>query len=216
MGVWVGARVAGARPEAAGVGRRVAQPRPARIRSGPRRSRWLATALCVTSLASSPGCASPPLVSEAGGFRHLRHGYRIGAPPESSPPWERVEVKHAALAYRRPGPVWMTLSSRCKIPLTRPDVLARHLRIDIPPHTLREAGPVESHGLAGWQQVFDASDGGAVVRMKTVTLLIGRCALDAVLSARDGAGFESALSDFDAWWRTLTPLREPAPAVVAP
>jgi hypothetical protein len=174
-----------------------------------RRSGWLAASLLTLPLSAVGGCASPVLVEEAGGLRHTRHGYWIDAPPSAMPRWERVEVKGAEIAYRRDGPVWMTLSSRCEIPLTRPRILARHLRIGIPAHTLREETAVRSHGMRGWQQVFDASEDGVIVRVKTVTLVLGGCALDAMLSARDGAGYDAAQPGFDAWWRSLRPLDPP-------
>lgn len=62
---------------------------------------------------------------------------------------------------------------------------------------------MEHGALAGWQQVFDATDGDVLVRLKTVTFVVDGCAIDWLLSARDGRGFEAAEADFDAWWRTL-------------
>ena len=97
----------------------------------------------------------------------------------------------------------MSFSSRCGEPLTRPELLARHLRIGIPAHVVREAGPVEIAALEGWQQVFDADAPGGAVRVKTVTFAANGCTLDWVLVARDASGFEQAESDFDAWWQTL-------------
>jgi hypothetical protein len=148
-------------------------------------------------------CAAGPLLETENGFVHRRHGYRIGAPPGTGVTWERIEVEGSALAYRRVGPVRMTLSSRCKAPLTRAEVLARHLRIGIGDHTLREGGAVAVGGLSGWAQIFDVLEHDALVRVKTVTLIAGPCVLDWVLTARDGHGFEAAKGDFDAWWHTL-------------
>ena len=148
-------------------------------------------------------CASGPLVETERGFRHARHDYRVGLPPSAEPPWRRVRVEGSILAYGRPGPIRMTLSSRCGLPLTTPEVLARHLRIGIPAHTVREQGPVTAGDLSGWQQVFDVEGNGAVVRVKTVTFVVEPCVLDWTLSARGGRGFEAAERDFDAWWHTL-------------
>ena len=103
----------------------------------------------------------------------------------------------------------MTFASRCGEPITRPDLLARHLRIGIPANVVREAGPVELGALAGWQQVFDVDAPRGAVRMKTVTFAVNGCALDWALIAREADGFEAAESDFDAWWRTL--VVDPAP-----
>jgi len=97
----------------------------------------------------------------------------------------------------------MTFSSRCGVPLPRPEFLARHLRIGIPANVVRESGPVEIGALEGWQQVFDADAGHGAVRVKTVTFVANGCALDWVLIGREAGGFEEAERDFDAWWGTL-------------
>lgn len=155
-------------------------------------------------------CAGP-LSEVDGDFTHTRHGYRIGSPPAATPPWRRVSFDGAVLAYRRPGPIWMTLSSRCRLPLTEPRILARHLRIGLPEHTLRLAEAVETRGLRGWQQIFDTREKDEIVRVKSVTFVVKRCALDWLLSARGGEGFERAEVDFDAWWRTLRVLPDTEP-----
>ena len=171
-------------------------------------------------------CQSQPLVESEGGFRHAERGWRIGEPQDAvagsvgvaaGASWTRVRVPETLLAYRRPGPegpIWMTLASRCRIALASPRLLARHLRIGIPEHTVRDSSAVWVGGLPGWQQVFDALDGEVVVRVKTVTTIAEGCALDWVLSVRDGLGFGAAERDFDRWWgsfeapggATATPL----------
>jgi hypothetical protein len=162
------------------------------------------------------GCAASPLVAIDGGFRNARHGYGLGLPPPADPPWQPEQVEGSLLAFRRPGPIRMTFSSRCGEPLTRIEILARHLRIGIPPHVVRESGPVALGPLSGWQQVIDADGAAGVVRIKTVTFAANGCALDWVLTAREGRGFEEAKLDFDAWWQTLAvdaaPVAAPASA----
>jgi hypothetical protein len=148
-------------------------------------------------------CASGPLEPFDGGFRNARHGYWVGTPPASDPPWEPDEVEGSLLAFRRAGSVRMTFASRCGEPLPRPEFLARHLRIGIPENVVRESGAVELGPVAGWQQVFDADAGHGAVRVKTVTLVANGCALDWVLIGRESGGFEAAEGDFDAWWHTL-------------
>jgi hypothetical protein len=156
------------------------------------------------------GCAASPLVAIDGGFRNAAHGYRLGVPPPAEPPWQPAQVEGSLLAYQRPGAIRMTFSSRCGVPLSRPEILARHLRIGIPAHVVREAGPVALGALTGWQQVFDADAERGVVRVKTVTFVANECALDWVLSAREGRGFEQVERDFDAWWQTLHVEPDPA------
>jgi hypothetical protein len=150
-------------------------------------------------------CAGSPLIPEDGGFRNPRHGYWLGIPPASDPPWEPDEVEGSLLAFRRSDSraIRMTFSSRCSVPLPRPEFLARHLRIGIPANVVRESGPVEHGTLAGWQQVFDAESESGAVRVKTVTFVANDCALDWILIGRDAAAFEEAQGDFDAWWATL-------------
>jgi hypothetical protein len=177
------------------------------------------------------GCAeASPLVEIDGGYRNPHHGYWIGQPPAANPPWERREIEGSLLAYHRvalaqrdagergaPGAVYMTFSSRCGEPLAAPEYLARHLRIGIPPNVVRESGPIEIDGLAGWEQVFDADAPRGAVRVKTVTIAANGCALDWVLVARDTVEFEQAEPDFDAWWHTVSvePRRGPESAAAA-
>jgi hypothetical protein len=168
------------------------------------RATWARALLAVPALW---GCAAAnPLTPSDGGFRNLRHGYGLGVPEDSS--WQRDEVEGSLLAFHR-GAVRMTFTSRCGEPITRPDLLARHLRIGIPANVVREAGPVELGPIAGWQQVFDVDAPRGAVRMKTVTFAVNGCALDWALIARETDGFEAAEQDFDAWWRTL--VVDPAP-----
>jgi len=151
-------------------------------------------------------CAGSPLIPDDGGFRNPRHGYWLGVPPAGDPPWEPEEVEGSLLAFHRPaspGEIRMTFSSRCGVPLPRPEFLARHLRIGIPANVVRESGPVELGALTGWQQVFDADAVHGAVRVKTVTFAANGCALDWVLIGREAGGFEEAERDFDAWWGTL-------------
>lgn len=162
-------------------------------------------------------CHSPPLVESDDGFRHARQGWSISAPARadvdavSGAPgagWARVSVPGSLLAYRQRGSggaVWMTLSSRCRVSLAEPRLLARHLRIGIPEHTVRDAAPVSVGGASGWEQRFDAREGGAVVRLKTVTAVVEGCALDWVLSVGGERDFEAAQRDFDAWWQSFRP-----------
>jgi len=144
------------------------------------------------------GCAGGDLAAVDGELRHRRHGYAFDAP---GPPWKRVAVEGAVVAYRREGPATMSLQSRCGGPLADPATLARHLRIGLPPYTLRQAGPARVAGRSAWSQVFDTLENGRAVRVKTLTLVEGACILDWVLVT--GGGFEEAEPDFDAWVASL-------------
>jgi hypothetical protein len=175
-------------------------------------------------------CAGSPLDPIDGGWRNARHGYWVGNPPPSDPPWEPEAVDGSLLAFQKlanaarsegerapTDVIRMTFSSRCGVPLPRPEFLARHLRIGIPANVVRESRPVEIAGLSGWEQVFDADAERGAVRVKTVTFVANDCALDWVLTGREAAGFEEAEQDFDAWWGTLvvTPLGGTAEAAAS-
>ena len=181
-------------------------------RRAPRaRATWAGVLLAVPALW---GCAAAnPLIPSDGGFRNPRHGYRLGMP---DPSWQRDDVEGSLLAFHhRSGAARMTFSSRCGEPLTRPDLLARHLRIGIPANVVREAGPVELGALPGWEQVFDVDASRGAVRMKTVTFAVNGCALDWVLIAREADGFEAAQNDFDAWWHTFAVDATPGTATAS-
>jgi hypothetical protein len=164
------------------------------------RASWAGVLLAVPVLW---GCASAsPLTPFDGGYRNARHGYQLGVP--ANPSWRGDEVEGSLLAFHDPSDsTRMTFSSRCGEPITRPELLARHLRIGIPANVVRESGPVELGALQGWQQVFDVDAPRGALRMKTVTFAVNGCALDWALIARDAEGFETAEGEFDAWWRTL-------------
>ncbi len=152
------------------------------------------------------GCASD-LVARPGGFEHRRHGYTLGLPPDDGTPWRRVSVEDAVLSFRRPGPVLMSLQSRCGVPLAAPRILARHLTIGFERPALRHAGPIELDGRTGWTQTFEAADAASPVRVKTVTVVCGDCIVDWILTAR--RGFEAAEPLFDAWWASFRSPRPP-------
>lgn len=181
------------------------------------RATWAGVLLAVPVVWSC--AAASPLTPIDGGFRNARRGYQLGVPAAAA--WRGDEIEGTLLAFRdRSGVTRMTFASRCGEPITRPDLLARHLRIGIPANVVREAGPVEIGPLAGWQQVFDVDAARGAVRMKTVTFAVNGCALDWALIARDAERFEAAEPDFDAWWHTLavdpTPGTATASDSVAP
>ena len=144
------------------------------------------------------------LVALDGDLLHRRHGYTIGTP---AAPWVRTEVEHAVIAYRRPGPATMSLQSRCKGAVADASVMARHLRIGLPPYTLRQAGPVAVAGRSGWSQTLDTLQDREAVRVKTVTLVVEGCTLDWVLVS--SRVFEEAEPDFDRWVDSLRLPEEP-------
>ena len=153
----------------------------------------------VLVLALLLGCASDFLAID-GGFRHSAHGYTLGLPNGPGPPWMRVRVEDAQIAFRRPGPQTISVQSRCGQPLTSPSILARHLLIGVSPRTLREAGPTEVDGRSAWTQTVDAAGG---VRLKTVTTVMDDCVVDWILAAPAGANFELAERAFDRWRATF-------------
>lgn len=157
----------------------------------------LAGALLGSSLAL--GCAGETLVTRDGRLRSERDQFSVDTP--ARPPWTPISVDGALAAFRAPGPAFMSVQSRCGRPLASPQIMARHLEIGLPERMLRQSGPVGVGDWQGWSQVFDTLEEGAVVRLKTVTLVAGDCTFDWILSAR--AGFEDVEPSFDAWWRSF-------------
>jgi hypothetical protein len=152
------------------------------------------------AVAFAAGCAGDLALGEEG-YRHRRHGYTVGVP---EPVWERVSIDGATLAFRR-GRETMSLQSRCGRPVATPAIMARQLVIGIGDRELHRAGPVTVDGREGWAQTFDARAEGGSVRVKTVTLVAGRCTFDWTLAG--SADFAGAERSFDAWWQSfrLTP-----------
>jgi hypothetical protein len=146
------------------------------------------------------GCAGP-IKKLDGGYRHRRHGYQIDAPGGPGGAWKRIEVEHAVLAFRRPGPEIVTLLSRCGRPVAEPAQMARHLVIGLPNRNLVQAGPLVVAGRNAWTQTFDTVRDDVTVRVKTVTVVVGDCTLDWILSATEP--FQAAEASFDAWWQSI-------------
>jgi len=147
------------------------------------------------------GCATGSFESVDGRFHHRDQGYSLAEPEPTQPPWKRVRLEGAVVAFRRPGPVLMSLQSGCRRPVAGPQVMARHLVIGLPERTLRQAGPVAVEDWPGWTQTFDTMQEGTTVRVKTVTLVAAGCAIDWVLTGAEG--FEAAEPSFDRWWSSF-------------
>jgi hypothetical protein len=144
------------------------------------------------------GCASSPISKIEGGYRHRRHDYTIARPAGPGEVWQRVTLEGAVLAFRRPGPEFLGLQSRCGRPVAAPVFMARHLVIGLPERTLVAAGPTLVDGRDAWTQTFDAVQEGVSVRVKTVTLVATDCSFDWILMT--AGPFEPAEQSFDAWW----------------
>lgn len=153
--------------------------------------------LAVLALPLSLGCAGA-VVERDGRVSHRDHGWSVAAP---SAQWQRAGLEGAALSYRTPSRALVVLQSRCDVPVAQPQILARHLMIGLGARTLRQSGPVGIGSLRGWSQTFDTDHDGRLVRVKTVTIVAGKCTFDWILSAE--TGFESVEADFDAWWQSF-------------
>lgn len=149
------------------------------------------------------GCAEEAWVASADGFQNREFGYRIARPAAEDPgaaSWERAELPGAELAFRRAGAT-MSFQRRCQLPAAPPSILARHLVIGLEPREFVQAGPLELAARPGWGQVYELQpqDGGAALRLETVTVVEAGCALDWLLVATPGDS--AAARDFDRWWR---------------
>jgi len=172
-------------------------------------ARSIANCVVGVALLLTAGCSSVALIPWGDGFRHAEHGFAIAGPPKRDPAWHRIDVKGADLAYQRQGDELMSMRASCGQPTAQAKILARHLRIGLGRHVVRDEGVVVHRGLEGWRQTFDIGAEGGAVRVASVTLVDGPCTIDFLFSARDS--FDRVFADFDAWWQGY----EPANAVSA-
>ncbi len=141
-------------------------------------------------------CASD-LVLEDGRYHPVRRHYSIAKPGGESSAWHRVRVEGAEIAFQGPGGATMSLIEHCGRPLAKPRIVARQLLIGLEGRTLTDEGPLASDPTRGWVQWLDATAEGEVIRLKTVTRVIGPCSYDWILIVSDG--LESLEPVFDAW-----------------
>lgn len=162
------------------------------------------------------GCVHGRLVETDDGFRDRTHGFGIGHPPERDPPWTRIQVPEADLAYRRGDHVLMSVRTSCGRPQAPARILARHLRIGLGRHVVRSEGEVVHRGVRGWRQTFDAggargasgaSGAGGAVRVSSVTLVDRGCTIDFLLTGQ--SRFDQMAPDFDLWWQRYEPMPDP-------
>lgn len=149
---------------------------------------------------------SSDLVFEDGRYRPARRHYSIAKPGGEGSTWRRVRVEGAEIAFQGLGGATMSLIERCGRPLAKPRILARQLLIGLEGRMLTGEGPLPSDETQGWVQWLDATAEGEVLRLKTVTRVIGPCSYDWILIVPDGV--ESPEPVFDAWtesFRSATP-----------
>jgi hypothetical protein len=149
-------------------------------------------------------CASD-LVFEDGRYRSDDGHYSIAKPGGEGSAWRRVRVEGAEIAFQGPDGATLSLIERCGRPLAKPRILARQLLIGLEGRKLTGEGPLPSDESRGWVQWVEAPAEGGVIRLKTVTRVIGTCSYDWILVVSDG--LERHEPVFDAWWgsfRTTT------------
>jgi hypothetical protein len=145
-------------------------------------------------------CASD-LVFEDGRYHHRRRHYSIKSPEAEGSTWQRLPVEGAELVFQGPERATMSLMEQCGSPAPEPRLLARQLLIGLEGRTLLSEGPLEGGGAPGWVQRIDAVEGGEVVRLKTVTRVIGQCGYDWILIVPGELGEHEAV--FDRWWKSF-------------
>lgn len=152
-------------------------------------------------------CATSPVVVASGSdtYTHRRLGYEIGRPDVGPGRWSRFTHRGADLAFRQPlpegGTASMILMSECGRPQAGAGTLARQLLIGLGERTRVASGAVDLHGQTGWSQTFETVEEGQRIRVKSVTLISGKCTFDWVLVARGDFGETEA--EFDHWWPTF-------------
>jgi hypothetical protein len=172
-----------------------------------------ALAGALLAVAAALGCAGD-VVAVEGGYRNKRHDYRFEAPGGPGPAWERVRLKGADIAFRRPGPETLIVQSRCGRPVARPEIMARQLVIGIEPRRIEDGEAVQVDGLPAWRQTIESRG----VRVKTVTAVAGDCTVDWMLTLSGPGPHDDAEAAFEAWVASFrlagllgrTALAEPA------
>ena len=165
----------------------------------------LGTVAWLLVVLQTAACASD-LVFENGRYHHRRHHYSIASPGGEGSAWRRVEVEGAELVFRGPGRATMSLMEQCGSPPAEARVLARQLLIGLEERTLLSEGPLGAGETPGWMQRIDAVQDGEVIRLKTVTRVIGQCGYDWILIVP--GELEEHETVFDRWWesfRSATP-----------
>ena len=89
----------------------------------------------------------------------------------------------------------------CRRPVAPPSILARHLLIGVPDREQLGSEAVQVGPWAGWSQTFDTLQEGIAIRVKTVTIVAGRCAVDWILTSQ--WGFDEVEPSFDGWWQSF-------------
>ncbi len=140
------------------------------------------------------GCAGD-VVAVEGGYRNERHDYHFEAPGGPGPAWDRVRVKGAAIAFRRPGPETLIVQSRCGHPVARPEIMARQLVIGIKPRRIEDSEAVRVDGRPAWRQTIESGS----VRVRTVTAVAGDCTVDWMLTLAGPGPHDDAEAAFEAW-----------------
>jgi hypothetical protein len=148
----------------------------------------------------APACSSD-LVFEDGRYQPVRRHYSIAKPGGEGSAWRRVRVEGAEIAFQGPDRATMSLIEHCGRPLAKPRILARQLLIGLEGRALTDEGPLASDPTQGWVQWLDATAEGEVLRLKTVTRVIGPCSYDWILIVSDGLERQEPV--FDEWMESF-------------
>lgn len=163
------------------------------------------------------GCAAGRLVGLGSGeearFRHRELGYEIALPGVlGQAGWRTDSLDEADLLVRdRAGSLW-ALASTCRGSAARLPSLAGELARATGGEPVGPVERVEQAGLRGVSQRLVREEGGARLRIKTVTLRGARCTYDWILIAPDAERFAEQEAGFDLWWASF----EPGPTERAP
>jgi len=123
----------------------------------------------------------------------------------ASPGWRQVDIEESDFAVRDLDGSSFALASSCRATKATPRQLAEQLRRASRAKPVGQGETLEHAGLAGFAQELERVEGGAWVRIRTVTLRGARCTYDWILLAPDAQRLATLRPVFDAWWQSFVP-----------
>ncbi len=160
-------------------------------------------------LALLPGCAAKlerTTVDGQGRFRHRVLDYSIDRPTVLAlPGWKIVQFEESDFAVRHTDGSSFALASNCRATKASPRQLASQMMRASRAKPVGPGEELEQAGLPGFAQDLERVEGGAWIRIRTLTLRGARCTYDWILLAPDAERLAALRPAFDAWWQSFVP-----------
>ncbi len=165
--------------------------------------------VCLFLLALLPGCAAKLESTTRDGqgrFHHRVLDYSIDRPSVLAlPGWKTVEFQESDFAVRHTDGSSFALASNCRATKASPRQLASQMMRASRAKPVGPGEEFEQAGLPGFAQDLERVEGGAWIRIRTLTLRGARCTYDWILLAPDAERLAALRPAFDAWWQSFVP-----------